>query len=88
MPVESASDLASMLDDDEFAAPPPAEVTNAADPLGIAPAEEWDVDGDESDHVPVAHEAIEVHLAIHGFQGTQVVRRAGFQKREQKQGDQ
>ncbi len=26
---------------DEFSAPPPAEITNAADPLGIAPADKW-----------------------------------------------
>lgn len=31
-------------DEDDLPPPPPAEVTNAADPLGIAPANEWAMD--------------------------------------------
>ena len=37
----------SINDDDDynqFSAPPPAEITNAADPLGIAPANQWHMD--------------------------------------------
>ncbi len=44
-PEKNLHKLPSMNDDDsQFSAPPSAEITNAADPLGIAPANQWHVE--------------------------------------------
>jgi hypothetical protein len=47
--------------------------------------EEGDGDGDEPDHIPIPHEALEIHFAVHGLQWWHARARAAAEKGQNEQ---